>query len=54
MVVSDAVSDADELKEIVSDYVCDMVRKVKLQYENGSFGEGCQYKTFYIDSKLYL
>ena len=31
-----------------------MVRKVKLEFQNGSTEEGAQYKTFYIDSKLYL
>ena len=32
VVVLDAVNDPDELKEVVSDYVCDMVRKVKLEF----------------------
>jgi len=30
--VIDAVGDADELKEVVSNYVCDMVREAKIQY----------------------
>jgi hypothetical protein len=52
--VYDAVNDTDELKEVVSNYVCDMVRPAKLGFDNGSQEEGSTYRTFHIDSHLYL
>lgn len=50
----DVASESEDLREVVSNYVCDMVRPSRVSYENGSLEDGCFYKTFHIDSRLYL
>ena len=50
----DVASESEDLREVVSNYVCDMVHPSRISYENGSLEEGCLYKTFHIDSRLYL
>ena len=53
--VYDAVNDADDLKDVVNNYICNgMVKAAKLRYENGTTEEGATYKTYHINSRLYL
>lgn len=52
--VVDLANDEDELREVVSSYVSNMVQGARVIYENGSVEEGSVYKTFHINSPLFL
>jgi hypothetical protein len=51
----DLVNDQDELKEMISNYVSpNMIKSAKVVYNNGKSEDCAYYKTFYIDSPLFL
>lgn len=55
MNVVDLVNDQDDLKEMISNYVApSMIRSAKAVYNNGKSEECAFYKTFHLDSPLFL